>query len=702
MVQSLFQQLCEAFALAIPVPTRGESLAREFNNLLTEVSCRTTEPVIIVIDAIDELQGGVEGLLPYLPEVLPEHVYLVVSSPHFGGTFPSSADLATCQLCPRGMDQVKSMVLRLRMEPTAELLALAYEVSQGNPLVRRGFLSAYAQSPESEFLALPTIESYYKQTLGALQLGPGAESAYAVLALLAVAQEPLSSAALTQILAIPRRQLPITLTRLRGLLIPVGNRISLCHKSLVDYLLHPDNPGALEVDEVLHAHLRLIDCRERSPELAAYYGRYGIMHLFECGRSEDVVDELERVESPIVPVLARLLFDQTRAAGRSPDTGRHLQVIRLLIDRGSHCCVMVLVSYIEWLIDNSMFSAANSVRSRISASASRLGWLVSFIELKIARMVGEPRRVTILSRNLLSESRLPRYLRPIILHYLAEGYREEGHHQEAISNYRKALGGIESQGDPVTWLQVTCALGDMEYVYGMLPSARQRLEEALSIAKTARLVLMQSAIYRLIGQIEYVLDRFDKATECHQVSLDLALRAKRPYSIVEAYNSLAEAQHRSTPVEALRNLENARRRALDCKGRLELGKSYYVEADVLNWMGDHSVAEERARRALMVLTGVGYGSGIARARFSLSNALVLLARPAEALEYALLALRYYQRENIYPSLRARAFSLLMQAAEATGRACEFQRFEIVGKIPHIANFPNLEPLIGKLPDARSS
>jgi tetratricopeptide (TPR) repeat protein len=703
MVQSLFQQIAEAFSFEIMVPEKPEVLYREFNNLLTEVSLRATTPVLIVIDAADELRfDSILESLNFLPEVLPDHVYVLLSTRPFGPQLPQIYSRSTVTLSPMSQTQVEFMIRAFSISSSPELIARSYEVSNGNPLILRWYLAAYSQNPEVSFKKVASLDLYYAQALTALQQDPEGDTIFAILATLAVAREPLSIGALMKLVGIKQRALWGLIKKTRGFLSAAGNKVLLCHKTLVDYLLNDENDSALSGDEIREAHACLIENREASEELAAYFLAHGSYHLYMSNKLEEIPILLESLDNAFGMACSMLLLDLLQEQPFLKPGGQIGYLLKLMATSATDASLTVLSRLISLLIDYSMFDSASYVKGLLTEDNLNFRWLGLLTDLRLARMTGQPKRVVALGAVLLTNDFLPQQVEYVAHHYYADGLREQGNHQEAIANYNKAAALVNRDDDPTTWLQITCALADMEYVYGYLEEGRSRLLDALAFADRQQLAMFRASIQRLLGQIDHVLDRFEPAIEYFKHSLELSLRLKRPYSIVEAYNSLAEAQRFIAPLAAIEHAHLARKKASEVNAMLELGKSYYIEADIHNCRNDYTQGEAAARQALEVLEQVGYGSGVAHTKTSLGYALLGQGKTEEALDLLIAALKYYQREQIYPSLRIQVYNLLMQAAAGLMRQNELAGLEQVAAIPNIRNFPNVQILLDRYGPAGSA
>jgi tetratricopeptide (TPR) repeat protein len=466
------------------------------------------------------------------------------------------------------------------------------------------------------------------------------------------------------------------------------------HKSIIDWLIAPNKSGPYRVS-IKKGHERFADYFSANPKanptVQQYRDHFGPYHYLACNRIAELVDVLKTSSPLFASTLSILMFSQLQSDDGNLNNEQLLEILAILVETEDDRTTQVVFDFTLLLLDYSYFNAAETVRNLILKQSS-LNWLLLFIDLKIARMTGHPRKVAQLGQELLIIESLPKELLGILNYYLAEGLREQGDYQKAIFHYKQALELLDREQEVFNCLQASAALGDLEYVAGDLEKARITLNEALELAENNELLQMQGGITRILGQIEQIQDNFILAEELFASSLEIAQRIRRPYSIIEAYNSLAESQKCTKPSIALDNLNQARRLALEHNARLELGKGYYIEADIQNLLGDYEKAEHAAMEAQHILNDVGYASGYARACLALGQSFLIQKKYDQAVEQALTASRFYQKEEIYPSYRLMAFHLIKQCFEHLHYPLS-DNLEEVKNIPNINNFDNLHQFL---------
>jgi len=294
VARSLFEQLTAAFAIDRPAPAGRAALAVAFGDVLGDISCgRTAEadltgqpitPVLIVIDAIDDMRGPADRSLDFLPAVLPPHIYVVISTRPFAPINARVTPLLTYTLRPMTNEQIARALERAGVDSSPAAVSRAGRASQGNPLFLRWYLAAGMErsddgEPATEDMRL---DCYFAHALRALLSAPSGSLGYRLLSILTVARAPLSLAALSALIGARRRDLAMAV-RLAGPLLTVnGERLALCHRSLAAYLLDASNPGGIDLVEACTAHAALASAgkivavdRAVHDELRAYDRRPG-------------------------------------------------------------------------------------------------------------------------------------------------------------------------------------------------------------------------------------------------------------------------------------------------------------------------------------------------------------------------------------------------------------------------------------------
>lgn len=241
----------------------------------------------------------------------------------------------------------------------------------------------------------------------------------------------------------------------------------------------------------------------------------------------------------------------------------------------------------------------------------------------------------------------------LILFNDAQHLRELGQHQQASDKYLLGLTKVEPE-DPL-WGKNFFQVADIDYIYGRYDQSDSKLFENLESYSESDLI---PVIYREIGHNLLMRQDYLGALGNYQRSLEEAYDIRDSKRIVESYNSLAETHIHIEPMKGLRYLEHSKELGKsNLNLKLEYGKSYYIQADLLNSLGKFVQAEQQARKSISILEDI-YASGVARAKYSLAYSLNAQNKFQNGYEAILPVVDYYKREEIYEPLKLKSVELL--------------------------------------------
>jgi tetratricopeptide (TPR) repeat protein len=249
-----------------------------------------------------------------------------------------------------------------------------------------------------------------------------------------------------------------------------------------------------------------------------------------------------------------------------------------------------------------------------------------------------------------------------IMRILGDAYRENGHHADAVRLYNEAKNKAHANIVDRIFLDCECALIDMQYVNGNLKDAFNALHEVKERIDFNNPNIYAYKYYRLLGQIFHAENSIYESINAFNECLRIAKLLSFPLKQIETNNSLAELQDdlnigREYLKVAWKLDEEAK------LNRLEYGKGFYIEANLLVKNKQSTEAMVCVDDAIRILEEVGYGSGSARSYLIKARLLYDKQSYNEALSYATKAYNYYVRENIYPAFKLEATSLLQEIQE---------------------------------------
>jgi tetratricopeptide (TPR) repeat protein len=234
-----------------------------------------------------------------------------------------------------------------------------------------------------------------------------------------------------------------------------------------------------------------------------------------------------------------------------------------------------------------------------------------------------------------------------------EALREAGQHQEALKIYSKVMNGVP-QDEPL-WKHSFYKMADGEYIYDRLENSKRLLEENLEVKSGTPLL---PTIHRGLGHVFLMKKDYSLALINYKLSLSYAMKNNDLKCIVEACNSVAESLISLDPMEALKYINFGRSLSSITPGlQVEHGKSFYIQADLLNRLGKFTEAIKYAQMSQIFLK-TRYASGLARAESACAVALVAQKKFKESLPLITSVCEYYEKEKIYKSLKLQSNELL--------------------------------------------
>jgi len=249
-----------------------------------------------------------------------------------------------------------------------------------------------------------------------------------------------------------------------------------------------------------------------------------------------------------------------------------------------------------------------------------------------------------------------------VLRILGDAYRENGRHDDAVRLYNEAKIKASANNLDMIYMDCECALIDMEYVVGDLDAASNSLKKIKERIDFNNPNIYTYKYYRLLGHIFQFDNSVSESINAFNECLRIAKLLSFPLKQIETNNSLAEVQ--TDLNTGLEYLETARKSDKDANlNRLEYGKGFYIEAELLFKNNKTKEANTCADKAIMILEEVGYGSGCARSYLIKAEILFNEEKYQEALPYAQKAHDYFIRENIYPIFKTQAAGLIQKIQE---------------------------------------
>ncbi len=306
IVRSLLWQMAQLHGLDLEIPLTDEDLLKCYHETLAMAARTADRKVVIVIDALDELSEAGDCRLDFLPSILPENVYFIISSREgdelnlLRRRASRSNVLCEIPVPPLSRAQVEEFFGDVIPPPPMNWSDLL-EMSEGNPLFLREIKGALeADGHLAGGATTPTLEHYFSANLDRIGFDRS-ELMLRAACTIAVSVEPIPLLHLARILG--ERERVVANEALRPLaqyLVRDGDTYAIYHRRFRDYLLRSQF-GSDDVADAREAILAYCEpCEQKghwyalasAPELLLAQGRYG--RVLELAASEAFCEALQK------------------------------------------------------------------------------------------------------------------------------------------------------------------------------------------------------------------------------------------------------------------------------------------------------------------------------------------------------------------------------------------------------------------------
>ena len=476
-------------------------------------------------------------------------------------------------------------------------------------------------------------------------------------------------------------------------------RYACYHKSLADWLVSPTTRGTpYYISEYQgHRHLSevcitLWEKQIQEDVWKDYVEQYAPLHLLLADHNDRFIALLlkfpERIKAATADAIGKIILEEQGNIDAKVE-----KFLRELAFQQDWTATNTLMTIAFNLLDCNQSDACQRVVEILPDEHPHKAQIKLALDLRACVLESRTEQVIKLAEQLLSQEDLPNELQGFAQYHLAEGLRVSGRFLQAMNTYKQAVNNLSSEADFMAWMQASCALGDLEYVYGRLDGAHSRLATLLEKADARKSVIFSAVLHRLSGQVYQIVGDYALARVNFEESLSLFRQARRPINTVEALNSLAQTEIYLKPDRARELLKQSRALAEKCEANLELGKSFWIEAELQFHFQQYTDTLILGQEAENRLSMVGYEAGIAKLRTLMAQAYLRLSDYGKAAQSALAAHQFLIQEQIYPSYRLQAYHALMEAALPMGQKEFYQGLDNPTQIPFIENYPNMRMLL---------
>ncbi len=284
-----------------------------------------------------------------------------------------------------------------------------------------------------------------------------------------------------------------------------------------------------------------------------------------------------------------------------------------------------------------------------------------------------------------------------VLRYVADAYRHLGNHAKAIYLYNEAINLCSFDKNSSTYLDNYCALLDLDSVSGNIKEVIAKIDEIRKSLSVDDVSLNNYKILKLEGEIYKYIDK-KKALDIFEKSKEIAARLSAVIQLFDANNNVAEV---TDNIQRALSLLNANIKLHEQYGynALYYGKTCTILSDVYLKMQDFLKAKEWALKAMDTMSQINYRSGLANAQVKYASACFALNEVDDAKMFLLKAIRFYEREQIYPALYMQALNKLYDICDQSRDIENFTILFAVDNIKYKENFPTEYQILSKNAEA---
>jgi len=474
------------------------------------------------------------------------------------------------------------------------------------------------------------------------------------------------------------------------------NNIMLVHKSIYDWLSNI-KLGDKYFISLNRAQKNLCGYIEHEfagkiNQVDSYTAEYGFLHLAENGRLERIAGIVYEWNQGLHVLLMRFV----RQLLLSSEAELLINLFRFLADDryDERNIDFIATEVMKLMFQYGKKDIAEGIVSCFKGKKNyeRLMQLMEFYKIKT---FNESTALVIEKGELLlKDNELSQRVFAEIMRILGDAYRENGNHTRAVQLYTESKTKAAENEQLQLFMDCDCALIDMEYVVGNEEAALNALEKMKPKLNFKTPDVYTYKYYRLLGSIFHIKNQINEAMNAFSECLNISIALAFPLKQIETNNSLAEIQSIYNIAENY--LHTSRKLcAVTSLNSLELGKSYYIEAELLLKDGDYEKAMNCVEQAINILEHVGYGSGCARSYLIKGKIFFNKNDFNSALAYFERAGKYYIREHIYPTLRLEAHYYVLKCAKEAGQLDKYNNFDDCSYF-NLTEFPYMQAVFEEI------
>ena len=677
----------------------SKSEAELFNVLIVKPLVKLKEqkePIIVAIDAVDEMDraDAMEfiKLLSDNKQYLPEWFKLILSSRDnydIVNKLQSFSPVVLDVSCEENFNDLREYILKSEVAEALTENDIQAIIKKSNGIIQyvKFAIEEIKKGGAAAIEELPVgLSGIYECNFDRFFKNQPFDSARKILEIICAACEPLTIDNLAEITG--DRVAVMKLVQQLGAYLRVDNgKISFFHKSLNDWLTGLSNINyALDIDGGHRSIAKWVMDNVFCWEDYVYFGKYAFNHLYRIKDFNGICELLNEGLASIDNSFINFAADITVSEGV---TKKFIALIRFISTKTQNC-----LSFVCKIVKNDYERGKFQTATEICEIFKDVKWLQRYPEFLSYRFEGDLTNIKLLGAQLCGECRDESILLDIY-DYIGDAYRLSGELEDAFKYYCLAINSVPENERTERCFNSMYNYYDLRYVLGFINEARSEILKYSSYVSEDHYKMYR--VHRLLGNICMQCEQKEKALEHFTETLHLGQKARRPYSVAEAYYSMAESLVGVDNDTAQDYVNKSRQISTEIHAEFNIAKTYFADVEIAvdrkEWDRAIKIGEEGTEK----LSAMGYIFGIARMQRNMAVAYFNKGDYKKALETGVEALNNYRKKcEGYPIAILKSFLLVLQSAEKLGKLHEYAKLLDIESVPNLNEFPNSAALVDSI------
>jgi len=314
------------------------------------------------------------------------------------------------------------------------------------------------------------------------------------------------------------------------------------------------------------------------------------------------------------------------------------------------------------------------------------------IELKYAEQESDYNKVESLANKLLEYSEDSDQLKGIAFYYLADTMRVKGTNL-SYDYFKQSKNLLDSDMFFLYWMQASSWMADQAFIKGDAEESKILLNKLLDVSKKKNSKELEGTVYRLLGQIEHTMERYEMAESFFIKSIECLENTNQRVKLSLALNNLAQTYAYYKPELSKKYFDKSRRLAKFINYPREEGKTYYVEAEYLIEQKNFIDALEALNTSELILDKIDYISGVMFVKYLKAKIYLQQGKYLKAYELTFEVLKHYYQKLSHPWLCIKVYDISYKSAVRINKVKELTDNIKINEFKYFEQFNNFKDLI---------